>query len=48
MFKDKFTPTWEPRYVASPAAFSLPIIMAEVAMLTSAAPKTTTAAQAAE
>jgi len=47
MFKDKFAPAWEPRYVASPAAFTLPIIMAEVAMLTSAAPKTPASAQTA-
>jgi lysylphosphatidylglycerol synthetase-like protein (DUF2156 family) len=37
-FKDKFVPRWEPRYIAAPGAWSLPIVLAEVAMLTSGPP----------
>jgi lysylphosphatidylglycerol synthetase-like protein (DUF2156 family) len=33
-FKDKFDPRWEPRYIASPGAWTLPIVLAEVALLT--------------
>jgi lysylphosphatidylglycerol synthetase-like protein (DUF2156 family) len=34
-FKEKFIPDWEPRYLAAPGAWSMPIVLAEVAMLTS-------------
>ncbi|MDX2234890.1 MAG: GNAT family N-acetyltransferase [Hyphomonadaceae bacterium] len=34
-FKEKFDPEWEPRYLAAPGAWSLPIVLAEIALLTS-------------
>jgi len=33
-FKKKFNPDWEPRYVAAPSYWSLPIVLAHVASLT--------------
>ncbi|MEM9939247.1 MAG: GNAT family N-acetyltransferase [Pseudomonadota bacterium] len=33
-FKHKFNPVWEPRYVAAPGYWSLPIVLAQAAMLT--------------
>lgn len=37
-FKEKFRPDWEPRYLAARGSFSLPVALAEVAMLTSSTP----------
>ena len=34
-FKEKFAPAWEPRYLAAPGAWSMPIVLAEIAVLTS-------------
>ncbi len=34
-FKEKFAPEWEPRYLAAPGAWSMPIVLAEIAVLTS-------------
>lgn len=34
-FKEKFGPTWEPRYLAAPGAWQMPLVLAEVALLTS-------------
>jgi lysylphosphatidylglycerol synthetase-like protein (DUF2156 family) len=34
-FKEKFAPDWEPRYLAAPGAWSMPIVLAEIAVLTS-------------
>ncbi|MEO1787690.1 MAG: phosphatidylglycerol lysyltransferase domain-containing protein [Pseudomonadota bacterium] len=33
-FKQKFDPVWEPRYIAAPGYWSLPIVLAHVARLT--------------
>lgn len=33
-FKEKFAPEWEPRYLASPGAWSMPIVLAEIAVMT--------------
>lgn len=38
-FKEKFSPDWEPRYLAAPGTWSMPIVLAEIAVLTSAPPK---------
>jgi lysylphosphatidylglycerol synthetase-like protein (DUF2156 family) len=37
-FKEKFKPDWEPRYLAARGTFSLPVALAEIAMLTNSAP----------
>ena len=34
-FKEKFAPDWEPRYLAAPGVWSMPIVLAEVAALNS-------------
>jgi phosphatidylglycerol lysyltransferase len=34
-YKEKFTPTWEPRYLASPGGLALPRVVANVAALVS-------------
>lgn len=36
-FKEKFAPDWEPRYLAAPGAWSMPIVLAEIALMTSRA-----------
>lgn len=36
-FKDKFGPRWEPRYIAAPGSWTLPLVLAEVARLTNGA-----------
>jgi hypothetical protein len=33
--QEKFSPDWEPRYLAAPGAWSMPIVLAEIAVLTS-------------
>jgi lysylphosphatidylglycerol synthetase-like protein (DUF2156 family) len=38
-FKEKFDPDWEPRYLAAPGAWSLPIVLAEAALLTAREPR---------
>lgn len=37
-FKDKFGPRWAPRYIAAPGAWTLPLVLAEVARLTNGPP----------
>ncbi|MGQ0534064.1 MAG: GNAT family N-acetyltransferase [Caulobacteraceae bacterium] len=44
-FKDKFDPRWEPRYIAAPGAWTLPIVLAEVALLTNAPARAASAAR---
>jgi lysylphosphatidylglycerol synthetase-like protein (DUF2156 family) len=44
-FKDKFDPRWEPRYIAAPGAWTLPIVLAEVALLTNGPARAAAAAQ---
>src|SRR5262249_8582809 len=34
-FKEKFGPAWEPRYLAAPGAWQMPLVLADVALLTS-------------
>lgn len=38
-FKEKFRPEWEPRYLAARGVFSLPVALAEIAVLTNSPPK---------
>ncbi|MBY0422442.1 MAG: GNAT family N-acetyltransferase [Parvularculaceae bacterium] len=45
-FKEKFRPDWEPRYIAAKGVLSVPVALAEIAMLTNAAPKEREAADA--
>lgn len=33
-FKQKFAPTWEPRYIAVPSYWSVPVVLAKAALLT--------------
>ncbi len=47
-FKDKFDPRWEPRYIAAPGAWNLPIVLAEVALLTNAPARAALAAPGGE
>lgn len=35
LYKEKFDPEWRPRYLASPAGFALPVILANIAALVS-------------
>lgn len=44
-FKDKFDPRWEPRYIAAPGAWTLPIVLAEVALLTNGPARAASAAR---
>ena len=34
-YKEKFAPQWEPRYIAGTGTFSMPLVLADVAVLTS-------------
>lgn len=34
-FKDKYDPVWQPRYIAAPHKWAIPILLAEVGLLTS-------------
>ena len=34
-FKDKYDPNWQPRYVAAPRKWTIPILMADVGLLSS-------------
>jgi len=44
-FKDKFDPRWEPRYIAAVGGWTLPIVLAEVAMLTNGPSRSASAAR---
>jgi phosphatidylglycerol lysyltransferase len=34
-YKDKYSPVWEPRYIAAPNKWSIPLLMADVGLLSS-------------
>ena len=34
-YKEKFDPVWQPKYLLSPAGFALPVILTDIASLTS-------------
>lgn len=37
-YKDKFAPRWEPRYLAAPGVWSMPVVLAEVGLITNGPP----------
>ncbi|MBI1339826.1 GNAT family N-acetyltransferase [bacterium] len=46
-FKEKFDPEWEPRYIAAPGYWDLPVALAQAALLTNGAARVAPAAGAA-
>ena len=34
-YKDKYDPTWQPRYIAAPKAWHIPLLLAEVGLMSS-------------
>jgi phosphatidylglycerol lysyltransferase len=34
-FKDKYDPVWVPRYIAAPSKWAIPVLLADVGLLTS-------------